>query len=475
MTATEQAQVRPGKLSSLAQLTPTSSSSQSTLPSRLRTFHSTFPSLAVDSQRLVETDVPLNDEPRRFFMSSASTPSSPPPVIISRSTFLPFELVEHLFRNKRDSAITTKYLPGTAITNGEAALHSFATALVPAVQCADYAWRSGHSAVSLGTTKDGRRLGRRVILSTSLHSDFEDDQVAELFFSVEEQAVEGRDLFADGMFRVPSVEEKRNDALRAAYDFHLKQHIVFHLLPSKRLPYLSSLTHRPWSVDETISVIRFYISSPSSAMPPFSVLRDRFVRLSSPPYRVLSLELLFATHVHSLVNELSALEALIASPGYRSPGYGYAFTFDPPAIFARRFPSELSTLLVLLALKHLISSHPFSAPTPPFPHMRLFALNTFTPSLLSLLPLLRLTLPPHIAVLPRSSLFPGPHFTLATPAQVPEMQPGVAFVVHNNSDAFGQNIETEEAGGSVDGVLGAWGDAARSLRREREDLLKWVG
>jgi hypothetical protein len=47
---------------------------------------------------------------------------------------------------------------------------------------------------------------------------------------------------------------------------------------------------------------------------------------------------------------------------------------------------------------------------------------------------------------------------------------GAMLVIHNNSDAFGQNIETEPSGGSLDGVVGEYSSASASLMRDRKDL-----
>jgi hypothetical protein len=51
---------------------------------------------------------------------------------------------------------------------------------------------------------------------------------------------------------------------------------------------------------------------------------------------------------------------------------------------------------------------------------------------------------------------------------------GSMLVVHNNSDGFGQNIETEYALGSLDGAVGSNSSAAASLYRGREDLLDFI-
>ncbi|KDE09372.1 hypothetical protein MVLG_00279 [Microbotryum lychnidis-dioicae p1A1 Lamole] len=50
----------------------------------------------------------------------------------------------------------------------------------------------------------------------------------------------------------------------------------------------------------------------------------------------------------------------------------------------------------------------------------------------------------------------------------------LALVIHNNSDAFGQNIETESRGGSLDGAIGERSSAAAGLRRDRKDLFQSV-
>ncbi|BGP01984.1 hypothetical protein RTBOTA2_005243 [Rhodotorula toruloides] len=434
---------------------------------RLRPFPSHFPSLACDSDTLIDTDVPSSPLPRTHFLSSHSTSSTPPPVI-ARSAFIPDSLVEHLMRNKRDSAITTKYLPDTAITNAEAAMHSFVTALVVATQCGDYAWKGGHTAVELGTSARGRRLGRKVVVSTALHNDFEDSQVAEVFFALEDDELVGRDLRlrqGGARFVVPSAEEKNHDAFRRAYDETLRQHAVYHLLPERRLPSLHELAHRPWTVDETISRLVAHLQTPLSSAheTPTQLLSSRSIRLSQPSSSILSLSFLLATHITSLTNELSALEALTADKGY-------IYTYQPPSIFARRLPAEVSVLLVFCALRE-VQLAAREAGALKLDKMRAFALSTHTSSLSSLFPLLSLQLPSHILSLHLSSLFPAPSHLYAPP---PSLR-GATLVIHNNSDAFGQNIESEESGGSLDGVVGCWGDASRALRRERGDLVRFVG
>ena len=82
----------------------------------------------------------------------------------------------------------------------------------------------------------------------------------------------------------------------------------------------------------------------------------------------------------------------------------------------------------------------------------------------------------HVRVMSKSKLFarktkPGDGIGLYTP---PEGCEDTILVLHNNSDGFGQNIETEGSYGSMDGALGANSSVAASLLRQREDLLDFI-
>ena len=71
----------------------------------------------------------------------------------------------------------------------------------------------------------------------------------------------------------------------------------------------------------------------------------------------------------------------------------------------------------------------------------------------------------------RDQLFSGGKKSRAGLYTPPPEAEGAMLVVHNNSDALGQNIESEYAGGSLDGVIGAYSSAAGSLMRDREGSL----
>ncbi|KZV96852.1 hypothetical protein EXIGLDRAFT_399843 [Exidia glandulosa HHB12029] len=51
---------------------------------------------------------------------------------------------------------------------------------------------------------------------------------------------------------------------------------------------------------------------------------------------------------------------------------------------------------------------------------------------------------------------------------------GALLVLHNNSDGFGQNIETEGPGSSLNGAIGCASSAAASLHRRHPHLLDHV-
>jgi hypothetical protein len=187
-----------------------------------------------------------------------------------------------------------------------------------------------------------------------------------------------------------------------------------------------------------------------STFPFVEYMVGKYVQLKTGP--VVSLELLFITAAHQLRNELSALEAMCP--------HGYVYTSDPPSIFAQAIGAEILNRLQFAALKYLAASNKFF-------NMRAFAFNSYAdPSATSLVKA-ALSNQPHILVVCKSDLFQGPRSTYAA---LPGTE-GALLVIHNNSDAFGQNIETEWESGSMDGAIGANSSAAASLQRDRPDLL----
>lgn len=389
-----------------------------------------------------------------------------PGPIVGKSAFVPPSLVQHLLRKKRNSALATKYLPGHAITNMEGALHTFLTPLVPIEMVGDYAHRNRHSVLIFPSSAGGEQQIRRCVLSAAIHPDFEDFDVGHALYGLRQHAVEGiAELPPD--FAIPSPEVKEDDRARKCYDDRLRQLLVYHLTSSHSLPSSSNLPCRSWAQDMAADVLRQDLVEQGSP----DLLVGQTVSARPAP---LSLEMLYNTYVCSIVNELSALEHLCPegelSPSCRpdpiadlSPNSkGYAYTFDPPSIFAATFSVELMNLLYLHALRTVASANSL-------PALRIFAFNTYAePSLLSLVRG-ALSSQPHVLVLSRAELFSkGGHLN----TELEEMR-GTTLVVHNNSDAFGQNIETEGST-SLDGAIGVYSSAAAGLHRGRKDLLDAV-
>ncbi|CAM6085767.1 unnamed protein product [Calypogeia fissa] len=167
---------------------------------------------------------------------------------------------------------------------------------------------------------------------------------------------------------------------------------------------------------------------------------------------VVAIELLFNVYVHQLRNELSALEALCPQ--------GYVYTFDPPSIFALDIGATILNRLQFAALKHIASMNNFA-------NMRVFAFNGYADRDAVSLLKVALSSQSHVRVLSKVTLFGGPKGT-NSPMSGNE---GALLVIHNNSDGFGQNIETEWKSGSLDGAIGANSSAAASLKRARPDLV----
>lgn len=106
------------------------------------------------------------------------------------------------------------------------------------------------------------------------------------------------------------------------------------------------------------------------------------------------------------------------------------------------------------------------------PALRILAFNDYAAES-DIIPLLQAGLArsqKHVQVMSRARLFSGTDGHLDTQL----LGTRTALVLHNCSDGFGQNIETEGAHGSMDGAIGVYSSAAAGLRRDRKDLLDFV-
>jgi hypothetical protein len=402
------------------------------------------------SDVLIATKVPKGTEPQSWYLANARENSTLPPCI-SGSEFVPSSMIEHLMRNKKDSAIGVKFQhgkhPPDAITNMEGAIHTFVTPLVLATIHGDYVYSHGHG-VSQYDSVNGMQQARKVIISAQVQPDFEGPDVMQALCTLQDRPIVGEPL--PHGFSILSVTEKQSSSRRAAYNASLQRHIVFHLTKAHRLPSQQETEHSPWNLDQAIAFLEDLIRSSS---PRFNGIQGRCIR----PHKgtVLSLEMLFQTALHQLRNELSALEIL-------SP-QGYIYTSDPPAIFAAQIGATILNRLQFAALKSLSAENHFKG-------MRVFAFNDYLDKPAVKLLKHALETQKHVKVVSKSALFQGPKGTYyALP-----VTEGALLVLHNNSDAFGQNIETEKGFGSMDAVFGVYSNAAACLEKTRPDLLSNV-
>jgi len=395
--------------------------------------------------------VPTEDSPRTFYLSD---PQLVPPPLISCSPFVPPALVHHLMRNKKSSALGIKFVPGgrDSVTNMEGAMHSFVTPVVPRCEMVgDYVWRGRHALAYFGNSEK-KRLCRSVVLSASIQPDFEDDQIMLTLSKLGTNVVEGYDLLIGDKWDLLSVDRKQDRRERAVYDAELRAHMIFHLTHAHFLPAKQDVSDL--NILSTRATIDYLNQMIISKRVTGQHLEGKFLKLIGG--EILSLELLFNIAVQQARNEFSALEALCPQ--------GYVYTFDPASIFAATIGAAILNRLMLCALQMLSKHNKFA-------NMRVYAFNDYTEP--AIMPLVRIVLEEQqVRVMKKADLFMGKGGLY----DVEEYEgcEGAMLVLHNNSDGFGQNIETEYMGCSLDGVIGASSSGAASLQRSREDLLDFV-
>jgi hypothetical protein len=269
-----------------------------------------------------------------------------------------------------------------------------------------------------------------------------------------------------------SKEEKQDEAKRDGYDAALKRHVVHYLGPQRHLPAReevvaagSSLLDYESAIDQIIDLLSCKAAITEAEITSL----DKYIRFTDRRDTILSLFLLFSAIYQQTLNELSLLAETCPQ--------GYIYTNNPPSIFAQQLPSpKLVVYLQILALKAIAAMKPDT-----LKNMKAYAFANYAdPDAVGYIAN-ALALHPHIVVVASQALhnptrhhFDIPAFAVRyAPDRAAEFEQAV-IVIHNNSDAFGQNIESEWASGSLDGAVGANGSAAASLMRDREDLLEHV-
>lgn len=350
----------------------------------------------------------------------------------------------------------------------EGAIHTFITPIIGRCEMmGDYRFANGHGVVGFGSRLDSKTqtqvmLTRSVVMSASIHPDFEYRTVMLAVSKLDAKEVVGKDLLEEGSdgdapWEICSIQDKRDKQKRAAYDGRLRSHMVFHLTASHSLPARRDVRD-PMSVKEAVTFLKSVIKPEGNA-------EDQLVGKFMETYndQIISLELLYNTAVQQVINEFSALEAMFPQ--------GYVYTYDPASIFAREIGAEILNHLFLAAVK-AVSNHNV------FTNMKVFAINDYADK--SLVDLANHALAAQatggvghnqiessISCTGKSQVFNGRGGLYG------DTVPGAMLVVHNNSDGFGQNIETEGMS-SLDGAIGVSSSAAASLERGREDLLDYI-
>jgi len=357
-----------------------------------------------------------------------------PPPLIGKSDFISKAMVEHLMRHKKNSALGVKYIPGDQITNMEGALHTFVTPVLTIMMTGDYQW-AGH----LQGEPFGNNRVRKVILSAAIHPDFEYDTVIMPLVKVQPQAVIGESLSQDD---IPTAALKRDSDFRAKYEEKLLKHMIYHLSPSHRKPARYEIfPDQIMSQVETKEYLEALIQNPEKSQN----LQRKFMKIGES---IISLEILYQIYVHQVRNEFKVLNA--------NAPQGYVYTISPPSIFARTIGgSAILNRLQALAFQSLVQENLFS-------NLKVLGISDYADK--TIVPLYQKIFP-SVAVFSKTALF-GKDGRYSGPQ-------GLALVLHNNSDAFGQNIETEGAS-SLDGVIGSYSNAASVLRRDRQDLVDFV-
>jgi hypothetical protein len=248
-----------------------------------------------------------------------------------------------------------------------------------------------------------------------------------------------------------SREDKQNHGLRNTYDEFLRNYMVFHLMSERSLPGRKEVKEY-MDTEATTGFLDSVILGTGDAK---VEMVDKYTELYNDD--IVSLELLFNVALHQVRNELSALEALCPQ--------GYVYTYDPASIFASEIGAEILNRLMLAALKYLSEKNQFQ-------NMRIVGLNDYADRGILCLAKVALEKQTKVRVVSKAALFSGVDGKYDT-GDFPEAQ-GSALVIHNNSDGFGQNIETEGPFGSLDGAIGSKSSAAGSLERNRPDLLGFV-
>jgi len=400
------------------------------------------PFSVIDSSKTIEVQASNRLKIRADFLE-ANLPN--PPLFIGKSPFVSTEMVEHLMRNKKDLALGIKYAPGDKITNMEGALHTFIAPVGPILMSGDFRWEG----VTVGKAFEANVV-RPMILSATIQPDFELETVIIPIVKMGEVAVEGVPLSDEEMNHLLHTVDRSNPEERAAYDEQLRKHMIYHLTQDHRLPASSEMHTRNSRNPEYAQAFLSVSVEFDQAKYIRDVVKDIFVRVrGSKSESAVSMEVLLNLFIQQLRSELKVLNQNLSQ--------GYVYTISPPAIFTTYIGGDAFLLnrLQAFAFKYLVGMEPEL-----FTNLQRLAFNDYQDK--QMIDLYKTVFQnTDVQVMAFKDLYDESGYV------GPE---GLALVLHNNSDAFGQNIEFEGAS-SMDGLIGSVSNAACLLRRDRPDLV----
>lgn len=388
---------------------------------------------------------------RDDFRKNSQWSKNATPPAISKSEFISTALVKHLMENKKDSAIGVKSENDDPILNAQGAAHTFVTPITKITMKGDYKYDLAQQNHDVSRFKADE--GREVILSAAIHPDFEKANAPVVMPLVEitETATQGKNITNEAVPLWGKVkgDTKQLDQQKASYEKELNSHLVYHLTLDHRLPSKAEIAKIPiLSVDAGTKLLEDLIKMPNDApRDRRELLQGKFINLNG---HTISLEALYQVYVEQMRNEFSVLEASLPQ--------GYVYTIDPPSIFATQIGLQnvnILNRLQILALKQLNESSPLQ-------HLKCIGFNNYADK--GAVDLYKKVFPgPDKEVMAKADLFQG------TDGKYNYDKP-YALVIHNNSDGFGQNIETEGGKASMDAAIGQNSDAACHLARNHSQL-----
>ena len=333
-------------------------------------------------------------------------------------------------------------------------MHTFVTSVVLAWWHGEFDWarRKMNPYPSSGRFQ----TGRLVLISNMIHQDFENNEVILKLSSLTEEPTRRRENYS-----VPSFQERQSDTVRAEYDDALRCWMAHYLTVDRGLPSIReacSSEHNPMTLSDAVSFLQDLVKSSSSDI--LRAVKGQFFWLNEPTkystgLPLLSLEVLVTTAYHQFRNEINMLEKICEHQGY-------IYTFDPPNIFCQAIGRRAMMALIYAAgLKHFVQ-------TTKLRRMHAFVVTNMPGSWLQSIRMA--SRGQSYRVMSKEELYSKQE----TPYDQYKAPPGAedaVLVLHNNSDAFVQNIEFEGGCGSLDAIVGEWSSAAASLLRTRDDLL----